>query len=435
MAGWFFPQQRVSLTDVGVDRRSSGVSTKVSPKRAMQVSAVWAATRLRADLESTLPIDVFKRTPGSKLLRPMDTPPVLVTPDVWADEGHPMDITEWMAASRLDLDRYGNCFGIITARDGQNLPREIHLVAADDVTIEGKGSRIKRYRIGDKDYDPRDVWHERQYVEAGSPLGMSPIALAARPMAAHLAAMEFILNWFDRGVSPSVILKNTAKVLDSTEASRIKRRVAASLQDGAPAVVGKDWDISMSAARAKDAAFLEVMDADVIDIARYFGVPADLIDAAVSGQSITYANISQRNLQFLIMNFGPAVTRREKALSRLVPGDRFVKLNTEALLRMEPTERRRLLIDEKNAGVKSVDEVRELENFPPLAVEADSSDEAERAQAVARLLQMGYLAVGKAISAEELRALANRLGADLPIPGPDFTPDPLPEPGSTEGAA
>lgn len=367
---FFWPQQRVSMTDIGVERRSSGVGRKVSTKKAMQVSAVWAATRLRADLESTLPIDVFKRDAGSKLLRPMKTPDVLITPDTWSEDGQPMDITEWMAASRLDLDRYGNAFGIITARDGQNLPREIHLVSPDDVSIEGKGSRVRRYRIGDTEYDPKNIWHERQYVESGSPIGMSPVALAARPLASHLAAMDFALNWFDRGASPSVILKNLEKTLDPASAARVRRRVAASLQDGAPAVVGKDWDITIAAARAKDAAFLELMDADVVDIARYFGVPADLIDAAVSGQSITYANISQRNLQFLIMNFGPAVTRREKALSRLVPGDRFVKLNTEALLRMEPTERRRLLIDEKNAGVKTLDEVRELENLPPLPTPA-----------------------------------------------------------------
>jgi phage portal protein BeeE len=51
----------------------------------------------------------------------------------------------------------------------------------------------------------------------------------------------------------------------------------------------------------------------VSDIARFFGCPGDLIDAAVSTGSITYANMTQRNLQFLIMHLGPAVYRRERA--------------------------------------------------------------------------------------------------------------------------
>src|SRR5690349_22002342 len=42
---------------------------------------------------------------------------------------------------------------------------------------------------------------------------------------------------------------------------------------------------------------------------------------------------------FLVMHLGPVVSRREEALSRLTPGPRFVKLNTDALLRMDPSSR------------------------------------------------------------------------------------------------
>ncbi|WP_281199162.1 hypothetical protein [Micromonospora pallida] len=70
---------------------------------------------------------------------------------------------------------------------------------------------------------------------------------------------------------------------------------------------------------ANDTQFLESRQFGLTDISRFFGCPADLIDAAVSTGSITYATITQRNLQFLIMNLGPAVTRRETALGRLVP--------------------------------------------------------------------------------------------------------------------
>lgn len=426
-------QQRVSLSDVGVDRRGPSVGGKtVSKGRAMHVSMVWAAVRLRADLESSFPVDVYKRTNGSNLLRPVTTPLVLIDPSEWA-EGQPMSIGEWLYATRADLDRYGNTFGIITARDGAGLPKQIHPVSAEDVSIVGKGMKIVEYRVKNKTYAPADIWHERQYVTPGSPLGLSPIAAAAQTLAGHLAAMDFALAWFDRGASPSVILKNTTKTFDSTEASRTKRRIAASLQDGMPMVVDKNWDVEIAAARAKDAAFLDLMGAGSVDIARFFGVPADLIDAAVSGQSITYANISQRNLQFLIMNLGPAVKRRETALSRLVTGGAFVKLNSDALLRMDPKERRLLLIAEVQAGLKTVNEARELENLPPLEIDEDDASSVERVHDITRALQMGYLAIGKGITSDEFRTLVNKLGADLALPGPDFTPEP-PAPSGTEGA-
>lgn len=421
--GFLFPQRRISGADAGIPtRRGSSSGGQVSTVAAMRTSAVWAALRLRASLESTLPVDCYTRYTGSGLQVPTTVPEVLVTPDTWG-EGQPMDIVEWLYATRLDLDRYGNAFGIITARDGNGLPREIHLVAAEDVSVVGKGSRIDEYRVKNKSYNPAEIWHERQYTEAGSPLGLSPIAFAARTISTYASALQFTLDWFDRGATPSMIMRSTTRELNATDAALVQRRVAASMQNGEPAVVGKEWAIDVQGARAKDVGFLDLMDHTVVDVARFFDVPADMIDGAVSGQSITYANISQRNLQFLIMHFGPAIVRREKALSRVVPGRGFVKLNTDGLLRLDPDTRRKLLILEVGAGLKTVNEARELENLPPLEMGESGLSEDDRASNIARILQQGYLAVGKGITSDELRALANRIGAGLPVPGPDFTPN------------
>lgn len=94
-----------------------------------------------------------------------------------------------------------------------------------------------------------------------------------------------------------------------------------------------------------------------------------MIDAEVSTGSITYANVTQRNLQLLIMNIGPAVVRREKALSRLTPKPQFVKLNSDALLRMDPkaiSEKLKLEID---ARITTPSEARGLMNKAPLTDE------------------------------------------------------------------
>lgn len=368
MAFSLFPvgQQRgVSLDDMGVTRRSTRSGSSIGKKQAMSASAVWAATQLRADLVSTMPIDVFKRLPGTGALREMKKPDILVAPDVWG-EGQPMSIVEWLAASQLDLDRYGNAFGIITQRDGNNLPSQIHLVDAADVSVFGKGGQVTEYRIGKKSYTPREIWHERQYMESGSALGLSPIAAGARVLAGHLSALDFSLDWFERGASPSMIIQNMKEELkDDGVIARIKRRAMASMRDGEPAVFGRDWNVQIKNARATDVAFLDMLDHNVVEIARFFRVPARVIDAAVSGQSVTYANLSQDMLHLLVLYVGPVISRRETALSRLVPGDRFVKLNSEALLRMDPASRRMLLLAEYAGGVKTRDEVRALENLGP----------------------------------------------------------------------
>jgi hypothetical protein len=104
----------------------------------------------------------------------------------------------------------------------------------------------------------------------------------------------------------------------------------------------------------------------VAEIARFFDAPVDLIDGAPAGKSsVTYANITQRNLQLLVMALGPAVFRREQALFDLAPQQRFVKLNTDALLRMDPQTRTAVLAERIASRQLSPSEARALENLPP----------------------------------------------------------------------
>ena len=45
-------------------------------------------------------------------------------------------------------------------------------------------------------------------------------------------------------------------------------------------------------------------------------------------------------------------------------------------------------------------------------------------------IQKAYLGVGKVLTSDEARRLVNQYGADLDIPGPDFTPEPDPKGGA-----
>lgn len=47
------------------------------------------------------------------------------------------------------------------------------------MTVRGKGPTITKFVIGGREYEPWEVWHEKQYTVAGCPLGLSPVAFAA----------------------------------------------------------------------------------------------------------------------------------------------------------------------------------------------------------------------------------------------------------------
>ncbi|KIF69236.1 phage portal protein [Streptomyces sp. AcH 505] len=346
-------------------RGGGGGAVYVTNDTALRHSAVWACLRLRADLVSTMPVDVYRRVNGIQVEVPK--PPVLVTPG-----GAQVGLNEWMYSTQVDLDRAGNCFGIITERsgvvgpDGRGLPARIELVALGDVTVRATGSLITKFVIGGKSYEPWEIWHEKQYTVAGLPLGLSPVAYAAWTIEESLNAQQFARDWFAGGAVPLAELTNTAKTINEAQAKTAKNAFKAAVTTGDLFVHGNDWEYKPIQAAAQQSQFIEARQYGLGDIARFFGCPGDMIDAAVSGSSITYASVTQRNLQFLIMHLGPAVGRRENAFSRnLVSNPRYVKLNTDALLRMDPEARTRTIGLRITNRTLAPSEARALDDMPP----------------------------------------------------------------------
>lgn len=357
------PSHAAEVLQERVSWRRDGV--RVTQSEALRQSVVWAACRLRADLVSQLPVDVFRPSAGAGIAVEVAKPTVLRTPAQIAD-GHPMAIAEWLYSSQMALDRHGNNFGVIHARDALGLPARIELVDPDEVSLRIKGHQIVEHRVNGELVKARDIWHERQHTVAGLPVGLSPITYAALALAAGINAQRFAVEWFQNGAVPSAILKNAEKTLTEEQADRAKRRFKAAIANGDMFVTGKDWTYSAVQAKAAEAQFLEQMRATAQDLCRYMGVPGDLIDVSVDSATINYANITQRNLQLLVMHLGPAIKRREDALSAVVPGKRYVKLNRSAILAMDEETRAKVLKDRIAARVITPDEARALEDLPPL---------------------------------------------------------------------
>jgi hypothetical protein len=77
--------------------------------------------------------------------------------------------------------------------------------------------------------------------------------------------------------------------------------------------------------------------------------------------------LTQDDLRFLIKHLGPAIVRREKKMSgRWLPQPRYIKFNVEALLRMDAKTRHELFKTRIDARTITPDEVRALEDQPPL---------------------------------------------------------------------
>ncbi|QFZ75091.1 phage portal protein [Streptomyces fagopyri] len=337
---------------------TGGGAAVVTNETALRHSAVWACLRLRANLISTMPVDLYRKVDGIQVEVPK--PAVLVTPG-----GDEVEMPEWMYSSQFDLDRSGNSVGLITARDGLGLPARIELVPSSDVSVRVRKGK-KTYRIAGTIYEPNEVWHEKQYTVPGLPVGLSPVAYAAWSISEYLSIQQFAMDWFRNGAIPSAHLKNTAKTITPDVADATKQRFKAAVQGRDLFVTGNDWDYEMIQAEQAGADWIAAKSFGIGDIARFFDCPSDLIDASVSGSSVTYANMTQRNLQFLVMSLGPAVSRRENALSRLSSRPRFVKLNRNALLAMDPQTQAAVLKTRIDSRTLTPSEARAFYDQSPL---------------------------------------------------------------------
>lgn len=337
----------------------------VTPDTALRHSAVWACLRVRADLISTFPLDVFRAVGDIDV--EVSKPPVLVDPG-----GKHWPYMHWMWASQFELDRSGNIIGLITEKNALGLPAKIELQPGPVSCYQNRNMPEHKYRINGKEYTPDQVWHERQYPVPGLPVGLSPIAYAAWTLQESLSMQQFALDWFGGGVGvPKVHLKNTKKSLeagpDKNEARRVKDRYMATVTNGDAFVTGNDWEIDFTAGQTAGMEYLEGRRFGLPEISRFLGVPVDLIDAAISAPgTITYQSALQRNLQFLVMNLAAPIVRRETALSTLLPRPRFVKLNTNALLRMDPETQAKVIGSRIQSRTLTVTEARELYNLSPL---------------------------------------------------------------------
>lgn len=338
--------------------RSGTGAVSVTQETALRNSAWWACLRIRADLISTTPIDTFRRRDGRQVEIPK--PPLFVRPSKGTS------LIEHFYSSQFDLDRYGNSVGIITERNSFGLPQAVELVPMSQVSARMFGNTLVEWRIGSETFDPSVIWHEKQFTVGGLPLGLSPLAYAAWTISGYLNAQQFANDWFINGAQPSGVLRNTEKtmVADVSKVAKAEFKVATEGRD--IFVTGKDWEWTPATTDAASSGFLEQQQAGLLDVCRYLGVPGDMIDAPPQGSSVTYASVTQRNLQLLVINLGPAFARREEKWSEALQGDaRFMKFATDALLRMDPETRTRSMLARVAGRTLVPSEARALDNLDP----------------------------------------------------------------------
>jgi HK97 family phage portal protein len=178
---------------------------------------------------------------------------------------------------------------------------------------------------------------------------------------------EFAYGFFRDGAHPSSILTSDEEFTQD-QARSIKERFVAAVQGREPSILTGGMKYQPIQVAPNESQFLETQKYNVAQIARIFGVPPEMI-AAEAGNSMTYANVEQRSLDFLTYSVQPWLTRIETSLAKLLPGRKHVRFDTSVLLRTDLETR----LKATAIGIAShqllPDEARAMSDLPPMTPE------------------------------------------------------------------
>ena len=348
-----------------------GAGELVTESSVLALSSVWACVNLISGSISSLPLMVYgKAKDGSRVIA-KDHPLYRLLHDSPNYDQTALDFWDYIAAS---IELRGNAYARIERVNGG--VKVLSPLSPDRVSVRRLPSGEIEYRWSEngkpfKGTD-RDILHIRGF--GGDPLGgMSTLQFGRKVFGIAQASENAAGAIFENGLQSSGVLK-FANWLTEEQREIANKALAEKIgakNSGKPIVLegGTDWEaLTIS---PEDAQMLQSRGFSVEEICRWFGVPPHMIGHTVKSTSFG-AGIEQQMLGFIKFTLRRRLKRIEQALMKqlLTAVERaegiIIEFNLEGLLRGDTAGRSRFYQMMTGMGAMTINEVRALENLPPV---------------------------------------------------------------------
>jgi HK97 family phage portal protein len=342
---------------------------RVTVDSALQLATVWACVRLISETLATLPLGFYQRNAdGSR---------TVATSHALYDLLHnqPNDdmtaVVFWEAVVASML-LWGNAY-IEIFRSGRTVVA-LGFLMPWRVTVSrlANGNVEYRYRAaggGERVIAQADMMHIPAFSVDGV-LGLSPVAYGTNVLGTSIETDRASAETFrDAMRSPGII--TVASVLKNEQREQIREHVKKVAVEGGVYVLEKGTGFEKLKFNPVDAELLASRSWNVEEICRWFG-----LDPAMVGHGGKDSNwgtgLEQKMLWFLVFALRKWCVRIEQAVRKnlLTPVERltfFAEFNMEGLLRGDSTARAAFYASAGQNGWKTRNEIRRLENDPPMA--------------------------------------------------------------------
>lgn len=347
---------------------NTAAGMNVTQDSALRLAAVWACVRVYCDSIASLPLDTYRRDGDYR--RRMGLPAWLERPNpastryefweqsvqslllagnaYWAPVWQATNIVElWPihpAAVSVESDPAGKVGYRVTTQSGQQT-----VVSADGPTPE--------------------IIHLRAHTAAGAVVGLSPIEVARQAIGLGLVVEEFGSTFFARGSAPSVAIELPGEMRQPTQEQveafkdMWEHHHAGRNKHHRPAILPPGGKLARITIPPEHAQFIETRKFQISEIARIFRVPPHMIGDL---DRATFSNIEHQSIEFVVHSLRPWLVRLEQTLDRLLPGGRYARFNVDGLMRGDSKARFESYSMGRMWGVYSANDIRALEDLPPV---------------------------------------------------------------------
>jgi HK97 family phage portal protein len=345
-------------------------------ERALQCSVVNVATRMITDSLSSMPLTLHRKTFDGQTEVASDLPlydVLKMRPNTYQTS---KVFRRTLTHHALN---YGNGYARIVRRgEDRNQPViGLHLIHPSRVRVVEQSDGSRKYLISSsrepvKTLDGEDVFHLQNMSDDGV-TGMGAVEAGRQAIAQCLALEEYGARFFARGGMGSGMLQTSTPFDDEESRKQFRedlRKTYEGLENAHKTIITEgDWKFTPFTTDANKAQLIETRMFMVPEVCRYYGLSPHL---AGDLSKATFSNVEHLGQEFLSYTLLNWTISWEEEIVRclLTPKERaagvYAKHNTNAFLRGDFEKRWKGYATALQNGVKSINEVRELEDLDPI---------------------------------------------------------------------
>lgn len=339
---------------------------------ALGIATTWACVNLLAGTIASLPLMVYRRDSSDERVLAKDHPLYRVLHDSPNYDQTCVDFWEFMEAA---IELQGNAYAEIK-KIGDRITSLVP-IRPDLVSVRrlGGGSLEYRWSADGQSYVRRgeDILHIRGF--GGGPLGgVSALTVCRRAFGQAMSIDSASSSFFANGVRASGVMRTKDSLTGEQRKAAedlLQEKFAGAMNAGRPMLLDRDMQWEQITINPEDAQMLESRRFSVEEICRVFGVPPHMIGHTENSTSWG-TGLEQQTLGFQKFTLRRRLKRIEQALEKqlLSPADKrngvTIEFNLEGLLRGDSAARAGFYQSGLNNGWMTINEVRALENLPPV---------------------------------------------------------------------